>query len=83
MAVFGFEAEVVVLPVHEERIGDEAVLVPAFGLPGGSFVERGTFGEADVADEDVAVSNTSEASSNQPRSTKLRVFKDVLKKTGI
>ena len=48
------EPEIVVLPIHEERIGDEAVLVPAFGLPGGPFVEGFAFGEAEVVDEDLA-----------------------------
>jgi len=50
----GLKAEVVVLPIDELGIGDEAVFVPAFGLPGGPFVEGGAFGEADVVDEDLA-----------------------------
>ena len=49
------EAEVVFLPIDELGIGDEAVFVPAFGLPGGPFVEGGAFGEADVVNEDLAV----------------------------
>ena len=43
----GLEAEVVVLPIDEFGIGDEAVFVPAFGLPGGPWITiRGLRGRA-------------------------------------